>query len=146
MAEFDFAANRRLRLRRSLTRIPIASCASSVSAAHLVRTGRITDACLRVQNVIQTPHGSRATLKNIRHPTQRDHRKHQLAQEPIERPHGPYRKPMVDHVAPALTEQNYKRDPNQRGEKRKEQAPGSNQLDVAVHIIAIRQIESLDLR
>ena len=41
-----------------------------------------------VQNVIQPAHRSRAALKNIGHPADRDHRKHQLDQEAVERREG----------------------------------------------------------
>ena len=69
-----------------------------------------------------------------------------MDQEGVERREGAQRDAAVDHLDAAQSEQDHHGDANQCGKGGEEQAPGANQLDVLVHVIAVGRFERGDLR
>ena len=108
---------------------------------------RCFDIRLGFHDVAQPAHGSRSTLEDVGDPPKGDDRKHHDSEEREEGPERAERDTaQIDHQYAALAQQNNEADPDQRRQSREEQAPGADQLDVAIDVIAIGLVKERDFR
>src|SRR5579872_1924 len=101
---------------------------------------------LRIEDVVETTHGSGAALKDIGDPAEGDHGPDELREVSVERDERAERKAPAQEQIAAGPEHDQERNPDQRLKRGHEQAPGANQLDVARDVLAIGFIEAADFR
>src|SRR6266699_3042442 len=83
-----------------------------------------------------------AALKNICHPSERNHRPHEQRQISVKGNQRAERNLPTQQLMSALPQHNQKRYADQRLQRWHEHAPGANQLDVSRDVLAVRFIKT----
>src|ERR1700736_5095057 len=97
----------------------------------------IIDVGLGGENVIQPPHGGRATLKNIGDPAESDHRPDELCKVPVKSDQSAERNLAAEQLMPSLPQHNQKSGADQRLKRRHKHTPGTDETDVPGDVLAI---------
>ena len=108
--------------------------------------GGIVDIGFGAQNIEQTAHRGGTALKDVRDPAKRDDGEDQLPEERVKGHESTERYAMIDYGGAAPAKKDHSRHADESHESRKKQAPGSDQLDVALDVIPVDAIEGFDFR
>src|SRR5207245_10719008 len=98
---------------------------------------RIIDAWLCRKNVAKPTHGRCAALKNICHPSERNHRPHEQRQISVKGNQRAERNLPTQHLISAMPQHNKKRYADQRLQRWHEHAPGAKHIYVSRDLTAV---------
>src|SRR5271170_5578494 len=142
MAEFDFSANTGIGFRYFFERALGRPFVSTPRWENPFFESRLVlNIGLSGQDVIQSAHRGRTTLEDVGHESDGNHRENELAQKSVERKEGTHRNTLVRDLNSAYPKKDYDREADKRREGWKEQAPGSDELDVVANVVPIRAVE-----
>src|SRR5439155_3464907 len=104
----------------------------------------IIDTGLGRKNVIQPAHGSRATLKNICHPSKGNHGPDEHGEVSVESNQRPQGNLAAEELMAALPEHDQKGCANERLKRRHKHAPGADEADVSRDVLAVGPVKAAD--
>src|SRR6185295_17826349 len=137
-------------LQRRLARTVV--CKSQIAKLDLAVDSRDVPRVIGVSNRwidrhdgVHSAHRSHPTLKDVYHPTQRDHRPHQITEIKRELHELADADRAADNQAPAVPQHRDESEPDKELKDRMKDSRQPDELQVAIHEFAVHVLEALDL-